>query len=70
VHPLAQPRGNLGFPDDPSAQRHRGKNIATFNTQTEALEPMVGARRTSYDVSFPAMGGGNEKALQSRQQTS
>ena len=22
--PLAQPRGNLGFPDDPSAQRRRG----------------------------------------------
>ena len=46
MHPLAQPRGNLGFPDDPSAQRRRGmapKNIATFNTHTEALEPMAGA---------------------------
>ena len=46
------------------------KNIATFNTHTEALEPMAGALWTSYDVSFPAMGGGDEKALQSRRQTS
>ena len=46
VHPLAQPRGNLGFPDDHSAQRRREapKNITTFNTHTEALEPMAGAR--------------------------
>ena len=47
VHPLAQPRGNLGFPDDPSAQRRRGiapKKIATFNTHPEAPEPMAGAR--------------------------
>ena len=58
MHPLAQPRGNLGFPDDPSAQRRRGiapKNIATFNAHTEALEPMAGALRTSYDASFPAI---------------
>ena len=57
MHPLAQPRGNLGFPDDPSAQRRRGiapKNIATFNTHAEALEPMAGAPWTSYDASFPA----------------
>ena len=54
---LAQPRGNLGFPDDPSARR-RGiapKNIATFNTHTEAPEPMAGALRTGYDASFPAL---------------
>jgi hypothetical protein len=32
---------------------------------------MAGALWTSYDVSFPAqMGGGDEKALQSREQTS
>ena len=34
--------GDLGFPNDPSAQRHRGiapKNIATFDTHTEAPEP-------------------------------
>ena len=31
------------------------KNIATFNTHTEALEPMVGALSTSYDASFPAI---------------
>ena len=52
MHPLAKPRGNLGFPDDPSAQRRRGiapKNIATFNSHTEALEPMAGALWTSYD---------------------
>ena len=58
MHPLAQPRGNLGFPDDPSAQRRRGiapKNIATFNSHTEALEPMAGALWTSYDASFPAI---------------
>ena len=57
MHPLAQPRGNLCFPDDPSAQRRRGiapKNIATFNTHSEALEPMAGALWTSYDASFPA----------------
>ena len=51
-------RGNLGFPDDPPAQRRRGiapKNIATFNTHTEALEPMAGAFWTSYDASFPAV---------------
>ena len=50
-------RGNLGFPDDPQACR-RGiapKNIATFNTHTEALEPMAGALWTSYDGSFPAI---------------
>ena len=42
----------------PSAQRRRGiapKNIATFNTHTEALEPMAGALWTSYDASFPAI---------------
>jgi hypothetical protein len=53
VHPLAQPRGNLGFLDDPSAQRRRGiapKNIATFNSHTEALEPMAGAFLTRYDA--------------------
>jgi two-component system NtrC family sensor kinase len=58
VHLLAQPRGSLGFPDDPSAQRRRGiapKNIATFNTHTQALEPMAGALWTSYDASFPAI---------------
>ena len=58
VHPLAQPRGNLGFPDDPSAQRRRGiapKNVTPFNTHTEALEPMAGALWTSYDASFPAI---------------
>jgi GAF domain-containing protein len=57
VHPLAQPRGNLGFPNDPQACR-RGiapKNIATFNTHTEALEPMAGALWTGYDPSFPAL---------------
>jgi hypothetical protein len=32
--------------------------------------PMAGALWTSYDASFPAMGGRNEKAFQSRQQTS
>jgi hypothetical protein len=56
VHPLARPRGNLGFPDDPSAQRRRGiapKNIATSVTHTEALEPMAGTLWTSYDASFP-----------------
>jgi hypothetical protein len=31
---------------------------------------MAGAPWTSYDASFPAMGGRNEKAFQSRQQTS
>ena len=65
-------RGNLGFPDDPSAQRRRGiapKNIATFNSHTEAREPMAGALWTSYDASFQAqMGGGDEKALPSRRQ--
>jgi hypothetical protein len=53
-HPLAQQRGNLGFPDDPSAQRRRGiapKNIATFNTHAQALEPMAGATFTRYDAS-------------------
>ena len=58
MHPLAQQRGNLGFPDDPSAQRRRGiapKNIATFNSHTEALEPMAGALWTGYDASFPAI---------------
>ena len=58
MHPLAQPRGNLGLPDDPSAQRRRGiapKNIATFNTHSEALEPMAAALWTSYDASFPAI---------------
>ena len=30
-------------------------NIATFNTHTEALEPMAGALWTSYDASFPAI---------------
>ena len=73
MHQLAKPRGNLGFPDDPSAQRRRGiapKNIATFNTYTEALEPMAGALWTSYDASFPATGGGDEKALQSKRRTS
>ena len=58
MHPLAQPRGTLGFPDDHSARRRRGiapKNIATFNTHTEALEPMAGALWTSYDASFPAI---------------
>jgi SAM domain (Sterile alpha motif) len=63
-----------GFPDDPSAQCRRGiapKNIATFNTHTEAPEPMVGALWTSYDASFPVqMGGGDEKALPSTRQTS
>jgi hypothetical protein len=57
VHPLAQPRGNLGFPDDPSAQRRRGtapENIARFNTHAEAPEPMAGALWTRYDASFPA----------------
>ena len=71
--PASAAARHLGLPDDPSAQRHRGiapKNIATFNTHTEALEPMAGARWTSYDVSFPAMGGGDEKALPSRQQAS
>jgi hypothetical protein len=56
-----------------SATRRGGialKNIATFNTHTEALEPMAGALWTSYDVSFPRMGGGDEKALPSRRQTS
>ena len=34
-------------------------------------EPMAGALWTSYDASFPAIWvGGNEKALQSRRQTS
>ena len=50
-------RGNLGFPDDPSARRRRGiapENIATFNTHTEALEPMAGALWTGYDASFPS----------------
>ena len=64
--PLAQPRGNLGFPNDPQACR-RGiapKNIATFNTHTEALGPMAGATWTRYDALFPPMGGGNEAALQ------
>jgi hypothetical protein len=47
------------------------KNIATFNTHTEALEPMAGALWTSYNASFPAqMGGGDEKALPSRRQAS
>jgi hypothetical protein len=32
--------------------------------------PMAGATVTRYDASFPAMGGGNEKAFQSRRQTS
>jgi len=53
VHPLAQPRGDLGFPDDPSAQRRRGiapKNIATFNTHTHALEPVAGATMARYDA--------------------
>ena len=56
MHQLAQPRGNLGFPDDLSATppRYAPKNIATFNTHTEALEPMAGALWTSYDASFPA----------------
>jgi hypothetical protein len=31
------------------------KNIAMFNTHTEALEPMAGALWTSYDASFPAI---------------
>jgi hypothetical protein len=60
VHPLAQPRGNLGFPDDPiSATLPRysaPKNIATFNTHTEALEAMAGVLWTSYDALFPAIG--------------
>jgi hypothetical protein len=72
MHPLAKPR--LGFPDDPSAQRSQGiapKNIAPFNTHTEALEPMAGATFARYDASFPAqMGGGDEEALPSRRQAS
>jgi hypothetical protein len=64
---------HMGFPHDPSAQRRRGiapKNIATFNTHSEALEPMAGATFTRYDAPSTRAGGGNEKALQSRQQTS
>ena len=41
-----------------------------LNTHTEALEPMAGALWTSYDASFPAMGGRDEKTLQDRRQTS
>jgi hypothetical protein len=44
--------------------------MATYNTHTEALEPMAGALWNGYDVSFPAMGGGDEKALPSRRRTS
>jgi hypothetical protein len=72
--PASAAARHLGLPDDPSAQRRRGiapKNIATFNTHTEAVQPMVGARGTSYHASFPAqMGGGDEKALPSRRQAS
>ena len=46
------------------------KKIATSKTRTEASEPMAAARRTSYDASFPARGGGGEKVLPSRRQTS
>jgi hypothetical protein len=51
-------RGNLGFPDDPQACR-RGiapKNIATFNSHTEAREPMAGAFFTRYDAPSYARG--------------
>ena len=64
MHPLAQPRGNPGFPDDPSAQRRRGiapKNIATFNIHTEALEPMaVGTSPVTMPRPTRA-GGGNKR---------
>ena len=65
MHPLAQPRGDLGFPDDPSAQRRRGiapKNIATFNTHTQALEPVAGATMARYD----ALSGPTVKAMKRR----
>jgi hypothetical protein len=65
-------RGNLGFPDDPQACR-RGiapKNIATFNTRTEALEPHGRYSLDQLRCVVPShMGGGNEKALPSRRQT-
>ena len=59
-HPLAQPRGAIWVSlMTPSAQRRRGiapKNIATFNTHTEALEPMAGATLTRYDAPSYARG--------------
>jgi hypothetical protein len=45
--------GNLGFPDDPSAQRRRGiapKNIVTYNTLTQALVPRIAEARVSLIV--------------------
>ena len=38
----------------PQPRRRLRLNIATFNTHTEALEPMAGALWTGYDASFPA----------------
>jgi hypothetical protein len=64
-----EPRGSLGFPTlRPEAWPPQ--KMATYNTHTEALEPMAGALWNGYDVSFPAMGGGDEKALPSRRRTS
>ena len=51
-YPLEQPRGSLGFP----RPTPRGMAVATFNTDTEALEPMAGALWTGYDASFPGSG--------------
>ena len=53
VHLLAQPRGNL---DSQTAGGIAPKNIATFNTHTEALEPMAGATFTRYDAPSYARG--------------
>ena len=63
------PSSSLGYRQ--SGHRARlAKKIATSKTRTEASEPMAAARRTSYDASFPARGGGGEKVLPSRRQTS
>ena len=43
------------FTDSRATGHGPPKNIATFNTHTEALEPMAGALWTSYDASFPAI---------------
>ena len=45
---------SLMTPQRNAARSIAPKNVATFNTHTEALEPMAGALWTSYDASFPA----------------
>jgi hypothetical protein len=54
----------------PKEMADRTGTARRYAALVTAVGPVAGALWTSYDASFPAMGGGNEKALQSRQQTS